>query len=101
MIRLESTLIIWQQRSQLQSFGYTRVDPPFYLKDMHSQRRLALTAPGTTGLRLVMNNDNDNDNDKETAMKKAFRLQYEEAMKRQQEEKGEKRRVVEGEQEGE
>jgi hypothetical protein len=28
------------QRSQLQSFGYTRVDPPFYLKDMHSQRRL-------------------------------------------------------------
>jgi hypothetical protein len=47
-----------------------------------------------------MNNDNDNDKDKETAMK-AFRLQYEEAMKRQQEEKGEKRRVGEGEQEGE
>ena len=58
-------------------------------------------APGTTGLRLVMNNDNDNDNDKETAMKKAFRSQYEEAKNGEQEEKGEKRRVVEGEQEGE
>ena len=88
---------------QLQSFGYTRVDPPFYLKDMHSQRRLALTATGTTGLRLVLNNnkenkknstddddnkdsDNDNDNYKgeATAMKETFRLQYEEAMKGQQ-----------------
>jgi hypothetical protein len=72
---------------------------PAILSQRHSFPKTALTAPETTGLRLVLNNDNDddNDNDKETAMKKAFRLQYEEAMKRQQEEKGEKRRVVEGE----
>jgi hypothetical protein len=74
---------------------------PAILSQRHAfPKTAALTAPGTTGLRLVMNNDNDNDKDKETAMK-AFRLQYEEAMKRQQEEKGEKRRVGEGQQEGE
>jgi hypothetical protein len=61
---------------------------PAILSQRHAfPKTAALTAPGTTGLKLVLNNDNDNDDDgydnnnKETAMKKAFRLQYEEAMK--------------------
>jgi hypothetical protein len=79
---------------------------PAILSQRHAfPKSAALTAPGTTGLRLVLNNDNDNDNDddgddnnnnKETAMKKAFRLQYEEAMKQ-----GRRGRAVEDEDEEE
>ena len=55
---------------------------PAILSQRHAFPKTALTAPESTGLRLVLNNDNDNP----TAMKEASRLQYEEAMKRVDEE---------------
>jgi AraC-like DNA-binding protein len=64
---------------------------PAILSQRHAFPKTALTAPGTTGLKLVLNNNNNNDNDndkKPTAMKETSRLQYEEAMKRVEQEKG-------------
>jgi AraC-like DNA-binding protein len=55
---------------------------PAILSQRHAFPKTALTAPESTGLRLVLNNANDNP----TAMKEASRLQYEEAMKRVDEE---------------